>query len=222
MIIWLNVPWLAWLERLGGLGLVLLGLADNSLFPLPGSMDAATIILSARQPAWWPYYAAMATAGALAGGYATYALGREGGEAALEKKLSRKKADKIYRTFNKHGVWALFVPALLPPPVPFTPFVVAAGAMRYSQKKFLVVVGVARALRYSAAGYFGSFYGRAILGFLEKYYQLILWTFVAAAIVGGLAGGVYAWRRIHRNRNATPDIQKPHVQNKEDESVRAA
>jgi hypothetical protein len=34
--------WL-WLHRLGGPGLILLGLADNSAIPLPGSMDAAYV-----------------------------------------------------------------------------------------------------------------------------------------------------------------------------------
>ena len=53
-----------WLERLGGLGLILLGILDNSPVPVPGSMDALTIILAAHQKAWWPYYAAMATVGA--------------------------------------------------------------------------------------------------------------------------------------------------------------
>jgi hypothetical protein len=33
----------AWLERLGGLGLILLGVLDNSPFPVPGSMDALTV-----------------------------------------------------------------------------------------------------------------------------------------------------------------------------------
>ncbi len=109
----------AWLRRLGGPGLVLLGLADNSLFPTPGSMDALTIVLSAHQKGWWPYYAVMATLGGLIGGYATYMLGAKGGEEALEKKLRKKRAERIYNIFHRFGFWSLFVPALLPPPSPF-------------------------------------------------------------------------------------------------------
>ena len=60
-----------WLKHLRGLGLVVLGLADNSVIPLPGSMDVLTIWLSAGQPKLWPYYAAMATLGSLIGGYIT-------------------------------------------------------------------------------------------------------------------------------------------------------
>src|SRR5438105_3218603 len=60
----LSITLWIWLERLGGAGLILLGLADNSVVPLPGSMDALTVILSAHEKTWWPYYAAMATIGA--------------------------------------------------------------------------------------------------------------------------------------------------------------
>jgi hypothetical protein len=38
-----------WLFQLGGIGLIPLGLLDNSPIPLPGILDVATIVLSARQ-----------------------------------------------------------------------------------------------------------------------------------------------------------------------------
>jgi len=184
-----------WLERLGGIGLVLLGLADNAPFPLPGSMDALTIILSAHRKDWWPYYAIMATIGALVGGYATYAIAREGGKEGLEKKLSRQKAARVYKTFNKYGFWTLFVPALLPPPVPFSPFLIAAGALNYSRKKFFIAVGTGRAIRYTALAYLGSIYSRQIFGFFQKYYRPMLWALLTLAVLGGVLAAVYIWKR---------------------------
>ncbi len=59
---------LNWIHRLGGLGLILLGLADNSLVPLPGSVDALTIVLAASNKEWWWVYAITATIGAVIGG----------------------------------------------------------------------------------------------------------------------------------------------------------
>ena len=131
-----------WLERLGGVGLILLGLADNSVVPLPGSMDALTVVLSAHQKSLWPYYAIMATIGGIVGAYVTYGLGFKSGEKALEKKVSRKKAERIYKLFKRYGFWSLFVPALLPPPVPFSPFLMVAGALKYPKRYFLVAVSV--------------------------------------------------------------------------------
>ncbi len=198
-----------WLERLGGLGLILLGFADNSVVPLPGSMDALTIILAAHQKNWWPYYAAMATLGGIVGGYATYALGAKGGEEALEKKLPKKKAERIYKIFNKYGFWSLFVPALLPPPVPFSPFLLVAGALKYSRRNFLVALGLARALRYSLLAWLGSMYSSQIFGFFHQYYQPILWTVVALAVMGGIAALYWTWKRKREGKPVIPDSHEP-------------
>ena len=48
-----------WIFHLGGLGFIPLGLLDNSVIPLPGSMDVLTIVLSARKQELWLYYALM-------------------------------------------------------------------------------------------------------------------------------------------------------------------
>src|SRR5207245_1668332 len=122
---------------LGGVGLILLGLADNSVVPMPGSMDALTIVLSAHQKSWWPYYAVMATLGGIVGAYVTYGLGFKSGEQALEKKLPKKKAERIYKLFKRYGLWSLFVPTLLPPQVPYSSFLIVAGATKYPNMSFL-------------------------------------------------------------------------------------
>jgi membrane protein YqaA with SNARE-associated domain len=122
--------------HLGGLALIPLGLADNSPIPIPGSMDALTIILSASHEDLWWYYAIMATIGAVIGGYLTYRLGVEGGKEALEKKISPKQAQKLYHIFERYGFWSVSIGALCPPPIPIVPFVLAAGAMQYPSRKF--------------------------------------------------------------------------------------
>src|SRR5580704_18672503 len=83
------------LHRMGGPGLILLGIADNSVVPLTGSMDVLTIWLAARHHQPWPYYAFMATVGAVLGGYITYALARKGGKETMDRKLSKKKAARV-------------------------------------------------------------------------------------------------------------------------------
>ncbi len=199
----------AWLERFGGLGLILLGFADNSIIPLPGSMDALTIILSAHQKAWWPYYATMATIGGMAGGYATYALGAKSGEAALEKKLPKKKAEKIYKIFNRYGFWSLFVPALLPPPVPFSPFLMVAGALKYSKRNFFIAVGAARAIRYGLLAWLGSIYHKQIFSFFHHYYEPILWAVIAIGVIGGIAALWWIWKRKREGKPVVPEPKEP-------------
>src|SRR5580704_16316258 len=72
-----------WIYQLGGLGFIPLGLLDNSFIPLPGSMDVLTVFLAAGREQLWLYYAAMATAGSVIGGFVTYRLALKGGKETL-------------------------------------------------------------------------------------------------------------------------------------------
>ena len=199
----------SWLERLGGLGLILLGVADNSVVPMPGSMDALTIVLSAHQRSWWPYYAVMATIGGIVGAYVTYGLGFKSGEHALEKQVSKKKADRIYKLFKRYGFWSVFVPALLPPPVPYSPFLIVAGALKYPKRYFLVAVGLARAIRYGLLAWLGSMYSKQIFGFFQHYYPPILWTVIGLSVIGGVAALYWTWKRKRQGKSIFPDTKEP-------------
>src|ERR1700727_3080551 len=156
------------LRGMGGTVLVLLGLADNSVVPLTGSMDVLTIWLAARHQEPWPYYALMATLGAVLGGYITYALARKGGKEAMERKLSKRKAARFFKAFERWGFASVAIPALIPPPFPFVPFLLAAGAMQYSRIKFLAALTLGRGLRYTVAAWLGFHYGRHILRFFSQ------------------------------------------------------
>jgi membrane protein YqaA with SNARE-associated domain len=182
-------------------GLVLLGLADSSVVPLPGSMDVLTIYLAARHHDLWWYYATMATIGAVAGGYITYGLARKGGKEAFERKLSKKRAEKVFERFERWGFFAVAVPALLPPPFPFVPFLLAAGAMQYSRKKFVAALALGRAVRFTIVAGLGAIYGRHIIRFFSRYYKPALFVLIGLAVVGG----VVAVTQYYRHRNRTPD-----------------
>jgi membrane protein YqaA with SNARE-associated domain len=154
-----------WLFQLGGLGLIPLGLLDNSPLPIPGAMDVALLVLAARQEQLWLYYAFMATAGSVIGGFVTYRLARKGGKEALERRFSRRKADKICKFFERWGFGAIAIPAVLPPPSPMVPFLLAAGAMQYPARKFLAALTLGRISRYLILAYVAKRYGRRIIAF---------------------------------------------------------
>ncbi|HZP23827.1 MAG TPA: VTT domain-containing protein [Terriglobales bacterium] len=194
-------PLWTWLHRLGGPGLILLGLVDNSAIPLPGSMDVFVILLSAHHPAWWPYYGFMAVVGALVGGYVTYSLAEKGGEETLEKKVGKQKAEKVYRRFRKRGFSTIAIGAILPPPFPIVPFLLAAGALHYPRKNFLLALGTGRAVRFFAVAYLGQRYGQAIVSWGARYYHPILYALIALAVLGGIAALWYfAWYRPRKQR----------------------
>ena len=182
----LAVPIWRQLRHLGGVGLVLLGLADNSIVPLTGSMDVLTIWLAARHQEPWPYYAFMATLGAVIGGYITYALARKGGQETMERKLSKKRAAQFSKAFARWGFASVAIPALMPPPFPFLPFLLAAGAMQYSRKKFLTALTLGRGVRYLIVAWLGFHYGRHILRFFSRYDKLAVSVLIGFAVVGGI------------------------------------
>jgi membrane protein YqaA with SNARE-associated domain len=175
-----------WLRHLGGPGLVVLGLADNSVIPLPGSMDVLTIWFAVHRRHEWLYYVGMATAGAVIGGYLTYRLARRGGRAMLHRRLGKQWASSFYREFERWGFWAIVVPALVPPPFPFVPFLLAAGAVQYSRKKFLIALTLGRGLRYTILGYLGVLYGRTFLRFFNKYTKPTIYALVGMAAIAGI------------------------------------
>jgi membrane protein YqaA with SNARE-associated domain len=190
------------LHKLGGPGLILIGLADNSVVPLPGSMDVFTIILASHNRQWWFYYGAMATLGAVIGGYITYRLAEKGGEETLEKRIGKQRAEKVYKKFRKRGrgFSTVVVGSILPPPFPIVPVLMAAGVLQYPRKKFLAALTVGRGARFFAVAYIGHRYGESILGFFSRYYKPVLYGLIGLAVLGGIGLLLYLkwWRPRHQ------------------------
>jgi len=190
-------------HRLGGPGLILLGIVDASFIPTPGSMDALTIVLAAAHAPWWPYYALMATAGSVGGAGLMFRIGRKGGKEGLEKRFGKQKMQRVYDRVERYGFGMVFISAILPPPMPTVPFVLAAGALKYSPTRFLTAFTLGRVLRYGLEAYAASIYGRQILGFLTRYQRPLLWIFVSLMIAGAVAGLVL-WQRHRRTSPREP------------------
>lgn len=188
-----------WIFHLGAFGLIPLGVLDASVIPLPGSMDVLTIVLAAKQPDWWFYYALMATAGSVFGNYLTYRLARKGGKETLERRLSRQNMDRVTKTFERWGFGAIAIPALLPPPMPMIPFVLAAGATKYSLKKFLTAMTLGRLVRYSVLALLAARYGHRIISFIHhRGHPVVL------SVIGVLAIVVVVFLVLHYGKKDKP------------------
>jgi len=93
-----------WIQRLGGPGLLLLGVGDNAPFGVPsGSVDVCVILFSAHHGWWAYYYALMATVGEVLGGYLTYRLSEKGGQETLEKKSGNRAQKNSTSTSRNMG-----------------------------------------------------------------------------------------------------------------------
>lgn len=170
-------------------------------------MDVLTIWLAASERQYWPFYAVMATVGALIGGYITYGLARKGGREAFERKLRKKQADKLYRTFKHWGFGAVAVPAVLPPPFPIVPFLLAAGALQYPRKRFLAALALGRGIRFTILAGLGAHYGNIIAGFFAKYYKPALAILIGLAVLGGILAFI---EYIRYRKRSTASVHPAH------------
>jgi membrane protein YqaA with SNARE-associated domain len=184
-----------WLTHLGALGLFSVAVVDSSPMPLPlpGSTDLLLLWLVAYGGDPW-LLAAFAIAGSFVGGYSTWNLGHRGGEAALRRYVPARLLGRIVGWVERHRILAVFLPALLPPPIPLLPFALASGALGVSRPRFLVVYGAARTLRYSLIAWLGVTYGRHAIhmwsGTLQRWSTPLMSVF-AGLLVAGTCFGIW-------------------------------
>jgi membrane protein YqaA with SNARE-associated domain len=154
---------------LGPCGVFLAALLDSSFLSLPEINDLLVITAAARAPETAWLYVAMATLGSLAGCSILWLIARRGGEALLERRFGGDRVARARRAFQRYDILALAVPAMLPPPMPFKLFVLAAGAFGISFQRFALALVVARGLRYVAWALVGIRYGDAALSLLRSF-----------------------------------------------------
>ncbi|HWC20249.1 MAG TPA: VTT domain-containing protein [Terriglobales bacterium] len=192
------------LRQLGPIGEVAIGIADASVIPTPGSLDFLIILLMAGAPQHWWLFVLAATVGSTIGAYITYGIGLKGGKEGLEKRLPEKKLKKVYRWSEEYGLGAVAVPALLPPPFPLSPFLLAAGVLRVPKGKFVAAYAAGRLVRYSIVAVLGRLYGQAVIKGIQEYSEPIIWCLIGLAVAGGIAAGVYIW---HRKQKGLPALR---------------
>jgi membrane protein YqaA with SNARE-associated domain len=172
-----------WASGLGGVGMFTIALLDSSFLSFPQVNDILIIVLSTKYPARMPYYATMTMIGSLIGCFALYFVARRGGESFMRKRLKGRYVDRAIGLYQKYGLLAVVVPALLPPPVPFKVFVLMAGAAAVSPIKFGIAVLIGRGIRYFGQGYLAVLYGERAAEFMKQYGAQIGIGLAIAAVV---------------------------------------
>lgn len=185
------------LRRWGGPGLLLIGVVDSSFIPTLGSLDIFNAVLAARHRDLWWYYAMMSTAGSVAGAYLMYRLASGAGTGWLQKRMGAARVARVDRMLEKYGVAAVVIAVIAPPPFPSSPFFVAAGALKFPLRKYLIAVIAGRAFRYSLVAWIASHYSRGIIRVLrhpQQYAPVTIGITLAVVLVAVAAGLV--WHRI--------------------------
>ncbi len=189
-------------QTLGAPGLFVVAFLDSSFLSLPQINDLLLVLSVTKTPHLMPLYATMATLGSIAGCLVMYGIGRKGGDALLRRRFKGPHTDRAVRLFQRYGVLAVIVPALLPPPAPFKIFVILAGVARLHPLQFILAVAIGRGARYFAEGLLAVWYGEQALAFMSTHGRAVgLWT--AGALIA--MGVLYAVWRNRRSRSGQAD-----------------
>jgi len=168
------------------IGVVVLAALDSTVFfSLPFGIDAAVVILAARQPGLAWYVPLLAVAGSIAGAAVSFWMGRIIGEQGLDRYVSPRRLKRIRNRVRNTGAIALAVLDLIPPPFPFTLFVLAAGTLEVNTATFFVTLTMCRIVRFGAEALLAVVYGPQLLTWLESntFHDIVSVCIVVALVV---------------------------------------
>ena len=180
----------------GGFGLMALAICDSSFVSLPEVNDLLLMTFAINDPSSMVKFAFLTTLGSVIGCSLLYAVGRKGGEAFLRKTFADERLAKVQSWYQRHGVLAVIVPSLLPPPTPFKIFVLSAGTFGISWPKFLTAVVIGRGIRYFSEGILAVMYGPAAIQFVQQNYGKVGLAFAIVLVVSALIFFSFARRRL--------------------------
>jgi membrane protein YqaA with SNARE-associated domain len=208
-------PLIHLLLSFGLAGVFLVSIVDSSFVPLPipGITDIMVVVLAAQHANLF-LLVGLATAGSFLGGLFSYQVGQRGGMAFLRKHVPARIFKTVCTWMESHAILSVALPAVLPPPMPLSPFVLAAGALNMSRNKFLTTFTLSRLARHATAATIGVYYGPHVVRmwnlFTRKYGVEILsviWTIILVSVT------IAFWKIYKTNRAlTTPRAPQPRTE----------
>ena len=198
-------PLLHLLLSFGLIGVLLVSIVDSSFVPLPipGLTDLMIVVLAAQHTNLILLVGA-ATIGSFLGGAISYQAGHAGGMGFLEKHVPPRILKRVCNWMQTHAILSVALPAILPPPMPLSPFVLAAGALKMSRLRFLTTFTLSRLLRHATAAALGVYYGPHVLRLWNRFtlkwevpILIALWSLILISL------GLGFWKLYKTSRTLT-------------------
>jgi membrane protein YqaA with SNARE-associated domain len=184
------------LKPLGIWGVFTVAILDGAAIGLP--LDVVVGGYVAANHAQWPLYVLLAATGSALGSLVMYAIGYEGGEELLRKRVSAERFAKLHAAFQKHPFWSLMFPAMLPPPTPFKIFALGAAVAEMSISSYLLAIFLGRIVRFFVLAMLVLKFGPGVVHTLRIFFNHHFhWVLIIAAVA---VAGWILWRR-HKTRS---------------------
>jgi membrane protein YqaA with SNARE-associated domain len=186
---------LGMMKLLGIWGVFVIAFADSALLGMPVDFIVATYVYQDRKRML--LYILMAALGSAIGSIPLYIIGYLGGEKVLRKRIPEERFLKIHRSFERHEFWALMFPGMLPPPMPFKIFVLAAAVFEMKFRDFLIAIFAGRFVRFLALSILVLWFGPQIIGLFGGVFKRH-WISVLIAI----GASICVWLVLRQRRKA--------------------
>src|SRR5215467_2262351 len=180
----------------GGIGLMFLAMCDSSFVSLPEVNDVLLMTFTINDPAGMVKYTLLTILGSIIGCALLYSVGRKGGDAFLRRSFADEKLARIQRWYQRHGILAVIVPSLLPPPTPFKIFVLSAGTFGISWPKFITAIVIGRSIRYFSEGILAVMYGPKAIQFVQNNFGKLGLAVAVVMIISVAVFFSFARRRV--------------------------
>jgi membrane protein YqaA with SNARE-associated domain len=162
----------------GPLGILVLAFIDSAGIPVASGMDALVILVAAKAPSRALLAASMGVLGSLIGNVVLF-LGARAGARRFVKEAPQPGEKRRFREwFERYGLLTIFIPCMLPIPLPLKVFVISAAALGTPLRTFVFVIVLGRSIRYFGEAWLGVQLGEGSAQFLRAH----TWHLVGGAV----------------------------------------
>jgi membrane protein YqaA with SNARE-associated domain len=145
----------------------------------------------------------MAALGSVIGSLVPYLIAYKGGEALIARRIGRQRFANVHARVERYGMWALIIPAMLPPPTPFKLFVLCAGVAEMSWIRFCVSVFAGRLARFTLLTVLTLIFGPHIVDLFQTVFMRH-WPIALATVAAVTIAIIAIVMRRRRTRNHQP------------------
>lgn len=162
----------------GPLGILVLAFIDSAGIPVASGMDALIILVAAKSPSHAWLAGSMGVLGSLIGNVVLFMAARTGHRGFVEE-VPHPGPKRFREWFHRYGLLTIFIPTMLPIPLPLKVFVISAAVFRTPLRTFVLVITLARSIRYFGEACLAMKLGEGSAHFLRVH----KWDLVGGAVV---------------------------------------
>jgi membrane protein YqaA with SNARE-associated domain len=188
------------LVAFGPLGILVLAFIDSAGIPVASGMDALVILVAAKAPSRALLAASMGVVGSLIGNVALFLGARAGARRFVKAAPQPGDKQRFREWFQRYGLLTIFIPCMLPIPLPLKVFVISAAAIGTPLRIFVLVILLGRSIRYGGEAYLGVVLGERSGSYLRAHTWHIAGG--AVALFAVLYGLLMLAERLRRARHA--------------------